>query len=114
VGIKPGESRDTEANIGSGSADPRLRGGKLRVTFTVHDLKQMRLPEVNASFLHSIGFESRDELREALREILERRLKNQQRQVMRREIMDKLFAETSFDLPPSWSPGRRQIRFAGW
>jgi len=98
-GIKPGESRETEARIGSGSADPNLRGGTIRVTFHVHDLKQIRLPEVNAAFLSSIGFDKLEELREALREILERRLKSQQRQAIRREIMDKLIAETPFDLP---------------
>jgi trigger factor len=99
VGVKPGESRETEAKIGSGSADPSLRGQTVRVSFHVHDLKQIRLPEVDAEFLGKIGFESLEELRDALREILERRLKSQQRQAIRREIMDKLIAETPFDLP---------------
>jgi trigger factor len=99
VGIRPGESRATEAKIGSGSADPSLRGQTVQVTFDVHDLKQIRLPEVDAEFLNKIGFETVEGLREALREILERRLKSQQRQAIRREIMDKLIAETPFDLP---------------
>jgi trigger factor len=99
IGIKPGESRVAEARIGSGSPDPSLRGGTIQVTFDVKDLKQVRLPEVNAAFLNTIGFSSKDELREALRELLERRLKSQQRQAMRREIMDRLIAETPFDLP---------------
>ncbi len=98
-GVKPGESREVDALIGSGSADPSLRGQTVRVTFTVHDLKQLRLPEVNASFLNSIGFDSEHDLRQALREILERRLQAQQREAIRREILDKLLAETPFDLP---------------
>ena len=76
AGVKPGESREAEAKIGSGSADPNLRGQTIRVTFQVHDLKQLRLPEVDAAFLSTIGFDSADELREALREVLERRLKS--------------------------------------
>jgi trigger factor len=99
IGVTPGESRVTEASIGSGSADPSLRGAKVQVAFAVQDLKQMRLPEVNTAFLSSIGFESRNELRDALRELLERRLKSQQRQMMRQEIMDRLITETPFDLP---------------
>jgi trigger factor len=99
AGVKPGETRETEARIGSGSADPNLRGQTIQVSFQVQDLKQIRLPEVNAAFLSTLGFESIDELREALRDILERRLKSQQRQAIRREIMDKLIQETSFDLP---------------
>lgn len=98
-GIKPGESREADALIGSGSTDPSLRGQTIRVRFTVHDLKQLRLPEVNAPFLNSIGFDSVDDLRQALREILERRLRTQQREAIRREILDALLAETPFDLP---------------
>jgi trigger factor len=99
VGVKPGESRDAEAHIGSGSTDPNLRGQTIQVTFQVHDLKQLRLPEVNNNFLSGIGFDSEDELRGALREILERRLKAQQRQSVRREILEQLIAETPFELP---------------
>jgi trigger factor len=98
-GVKPGESREGELKVGSGSPDPSLRGTSIKMTFAVQDLKQTRLPEVNAAFLNSIGFDSREELREALRQLLVRRLSTQQRQVMRSEIMDKLIAATSFDLP---------------
>lgn len=100
AGIKPGESRETDAKIGSGSPDPNLRGKTIRVTFVVQDLKQLRLPEVNAAFLRSVGFESEEELRKALREILERRLAAQQRQAIRRDVLSKLIAESPFDLPP--------------
>jgi len=99
VGVKPGETRESNANIGSGSADPSLRGQVIQVTFNVLDLKQLRLPEVDRSFLETIGFDSEEELRGALREILERRLKTQQRQAIRREVLDQLLAETPFELP---------------
>lgn len=99
VGVKPGESRDAEAKIGSGSVDPNLRGQNIQVTFQVHDLKQLRLPEVDNAFLSGLGFDTEGELRDALREILERRLKIQQRQAVRREILAQLIKETPFDLP---------------
>ena len=51
TGVRPGESRETDAKIGSGSADPSLRGQTIRVTFQVHDLKRLRMPEVDAAFL---------------------------------------------------------------
>ena len=98
-GSSPARAARPRPRSAPGSADPSLRGQTIQVTFQVHDLKQLRLPEVNAAFLDSIGFESQDELREALREILERRLKSQQRQAIRREILDQLLAETPFDLP---------------
>ncbi len=59
----------------------------------------MRLPEVNQAFLDSISFESLAELREAVRESLERRIKTEQRQAIRRQILDQLLSRTPFELP---------------
>lgn len=99
VGAKPGDAREADAQVGSASQDPALRGQTIRVTFQVHDLKQLRLPEVNTEFLHSIGFESEDELRDALRGVLERRFEFQQRQSIRQQIVDQLIQEVPFELP---------------
>lgn len=99
AGAKPGDKRDARAEIGSSSADPSLRGQEVRVEFEIKDLKQLRLPEVNRTFLDSIGFDTADELREALRGMLERRLETQKRSAIRHEIMDKLIAAAPFDLP---------------
>jgi trigger factor len=99
LGVKPGESREADARIGSGSADPSLRGQTIRVTFQVNDLKSLRLPEVDAAFLKSIGFDSDEELRKALHDVLERRLASAQRQAIRRDVLTKLIDQTPFDLP---------------
>ena len=69
------------------------------MTIHVHDLKTLRLPEVDAEFLESIGFESEDELRDALREVLVRRVSFQQRQAVRSQIVAQLADQTPFDLP---------------
>ena len=47
-----------EAQIGSASPDPALRGQAIRVTFHVKDLKQLRLPVVDEAFLRGIGFDT--------------------------------------------------------
>lgn len=99
AGASPGETREADAEIGSSSPDPGLRGKTIRVRFEVLDLKQLRLPEVNDAFLESTGFDTVDEVKTALRSLLERRLEFQQRQAVRREILDTLIAQTPFDLP---------------
>ncbi|HEU5118778.1 MAG TPA: trigger factor, partial [Isosphaeraceae bacterium] len=100
VGAKPGESREAEVKVGTSSADPALRGQTVKVVFQVQDLKSLRLPEVDAAFLRDIGFDTEDELKQALRDVLQRRVEYQQRQAIRREIVDQLIAEVPFDLPP--------------
>jgi trigger factor len=98
-GAKPGDMRDADANIGLSSPDPALRGQTIQVTFQVLDLKRLRMPEVNTPFLNTIGFDSLEELRKVVREILDRRLAYQQRQAVRQQILEKLVRETPFDLP---------------
>ena len=99
VGAKPGDVRDTEAQVGSSSPDPALRGQNVQVTIHVHDLKRLRLPQLDEAFLDSIGFETVEELRGALGELLERRIKFQQRQALRRQLLDTMIQQVPFDLP---------------
>jgi len=98
-GIKPGEAREIEATLGSAAAEPDLRGKSVNVKIAVNDLKQVRLPEINPEFLKSIGFENLEELREAVHEALKRQNVSQQKQTVRRQILDALIVATPFDLP---------------
>lgn len=99
AGARPGETRRAEANLGTSVGDPALRGATVPVHIHLHDLKQVRLPELNAAFLSSIGFANLAELREAVQESLKRRMQSQQRQALRQQILDQLLARTPFDLP---------------
>jgi len=98
-GAHPGDSREALAEIGQSAADPAIRGQTIQVRFQINDLKLVELPEVNNSFLDSIGFENVESLRDALKSALERRNQNQQRQAVRRQVLDALIAKTPFDLP---------------
>jgi len=99
LGTKPGETREADARIGSSSPDPTLRGQTIKVTFNILDLKKLRLPELDAEFFKKTGFDDLEDLRDALKGVLERRYEYQKRQAIRAEILDKLVAETPFDLP---------------
>ena len=98
-GIKPGEVREVEAKLGSAVADPDLRGKLVNVKIAVNDLKQVRLPETNPEFLSTIGFENLEELRDAVREALKRQNESQQKETVRRQILDALISATPFELP---------------
>jgi trigger factor len=99
VGARPGETRKAEAKLGTSTGEAALRGAAVPVEIRLHDLKQMRLPEINPPFLNSIGFANIDELREAVQDALKRRVETQQRQALRRQIVDQLLDQTPFDLP---------------
>jgi trigger factor len=99
LGVKPGETREAESVIGSGSVNPALRGQTIRVQFVVHDLKHLRLPEVNNAFFEARGFQSESDLRDALRVLLKRRLDAQEAQAIRRDVTANLINQVPFDLP---------------
>jgi trigger factor len=99
VGVKPGESREVEAILGSAVDDPALRAAKVGVQIHIKDLKRIRVPELNQSFLDSIGVESLEKLREAIRESLERRIRTEQRNSIHRQVLDILLHQTPFQLP---------------
>jgi trigger factor len=99
VGAKPGDTRELEASLGSSIEDPDLRGAAIKVTVQVIDLKRLRLPELNQEFLDSINFSSQHELRDAVHEILKRKLRSEQRHAMRQQLVDLMLRQTPFDLP---------------
>jgi trigger factor len=99
TGVKPGETRQVRAKLGTAALEPGLRGATITVQVRVHDLKRVRLPEINPSFLSSIGFDSLDQLREAVHDALKRRLQTHQRQALRQQILDQMLRQTPFDLP---------------
>ena len=99
VGAKPGETRQAEAKLGSVARDARLRGASIVVEIRVHDLKQIRMPEVNQTFLNSIEFESLESLRDAVHDALKRRVHSQQRFALRQQILNELLRQTPFELP---------------
>jgi trigger factor len=76
-----------------------LRGATINVVVGVIDLKRLRLPELNHEFLASIGFPSQEALRDAVHEILERKLRSEQRQAMRQQLVEQMLRQTPFDLP---------------
>jgi trigger factor len=99
AGVKPGESRKVEAKLGTAVDDALLRGATIAVQVRVHDLKRLRLPELNPEFLNSLDFDSVDSLRLSLRRDLQRRLDTEQRQSVRAQIVSALLQATPFELP---------------
>jgi trigger factor len=99
AGAQPGEIRDVHAILGTAVDDPALRSATIGVQIKIKDLKRLRLPELNQAFLDSIGFDAVENLRGAIRENIERRIRAEQRRSIRRQILDILLYQTPFELP---------------
>ena len=98
-GAGKGETRQVQATLGSAVEDPALRGATIDAKVLINDLKRLRLPELNDEFFDSLGFDSLDELREAVAETLKRKIRSEQHQAMHRQVVDQLLRLTPFELP---------------
>jgi len=100
-GVKAGDKKTAEVEISEDAANEAIRGKKVKVELEVLDVKKLELPELNAEFLNSLGdFENEADLREAVRKSLERRLKYQQQQRARKQILENLTVAADWELPP--------------
>lgn len=99
AGAAAGDKRHVHTVVSQEAARIDLRGEPLHVDLEILDVKRRRLPELDAPFLERIGFGSVEDLREQVGRILERQLQYQQRQLARRQVLDKITASADWDLP---------------
>jgi trigger factor len=101
AGVTAGETRRGEAELSQDAPNEALRGQKVSATFEVLEVKKLQLPELNAELLDELGgFELEADLRDAIRDTLQRRLEYQQRQRAREQITAALTVAADWELPP--------------
>ncbi len=92
LGMKRGESKTIVVKLGGKDA-------ALAVTLT--EIKAKILPPLDAEFAKDLGFETLDELKAKLKEVLDREAKNESEADSVRQIEEALVKANAFALPPS-------------
>ena len=96
---EPGQQVEIEAEVPEDHEKTEFRGQKAKVTISIHEIKRIVLPELDAGFLDSIGAESEQEMRESIRVELEGNLAGRIRSAMKEQVSAYLLANTSLELP---------------
>jgi trigger factor len=108
-GVKAGETREGEAKLSADAPNESLRGKTIKAVFEVLEVKKLELPQMTPALLEELGgFDSEEELREAVKEQLERRLQYEQQRRAREQVLAALTVAANWDLPPEML--RRQAR----
>ncbi|MDP9172988.1 MAG: trigger factor [Planctomycetota bacterium] len=102
-GIKPGETRDFTVTAPESHPDEKIRGKEVTVELKLNDLKKLELAEIDQQFLDGLGFENQQELRDALAEQMEERVKYDVQQAMRDQINNYLLLNVKIELPTKLS-----------
>lgn len=101
-GVSAGDTKSASAKLTEDAPNADVRGKNVAVEFEVLEVKRLKLPELTPDFLQEIGdFETEAQLRDAIRQNLERQLEYQQQRDARTQITSLLTKSADWQLPPA-------------
>lgn len=107
-GAKPNDARTFTVQAPLGHSNAEVAGKDVQVEIQVKDIKRLELAELNEQFLSELGFKSEQEVRDALREQLEERVKADVQNLMRDQVNNYLLANVNIELPAKLSDQQTQ------
>jgi trigger factor len=99
VGIRPGEERVLNVTFPEAYGEKTLAGKAAVFTVTARRLRQTQPPTFDDGFAVHLGFENIADLRDAVRQQLQREYDNLARLKVKRELLDALAERASFATP---------------
>jgi trigger factor len=102
LGMKPGETAETEIKFPDDHPDPARRGTARRVQVTLHEVKRQELPSLDDDFAKVVGdFEDLAALKAAVRADLERAAEREADAQVRESLLHQVIQANSVEAPPS-------------
>ncbi len=99
TGAKTGDTRETTITISREAEDLAMRGEKVQAQFQILEVAHVKLPELNRTLFQRLGVETLDELQIEVEQALQRQVQYDQRQAVRRQVLDKITASATWELP---------------
>ncbi|NLB74741.1 MAG: trigger factor [Firmicutes bacterium] len=100
VGLKTGEEADIEITLPEGSPDEDFAGKQGIACVEVEGIREKEIPELTDEFAQAVGgFESVDAMRQGIREIIERSVKERFETEYINKVVDKITEEAEVDVP---------------
>ena len=101
IGMAPGETRTVNVTFPGNYLAPKLAGKAAVFEVTAKSIETPGTVTVDDAFAKSLGMESLEKLRGAVKERLSREHATQSRQKLKRVLLDELDKQHKFDPPPS-------------
>ena len=108
AGAKVGQTRTISAKAPEDHPKEELRSKDVKIDITITGIKRLELAEINQEFLESLGFENEEELKEALKEQMEIRVKNDIQQAMRDQVNKYMLENIQMEIPTKLSQRQTQ------
>jgi len=101
IGAKPGEERVVNVTFPEEYGAEHLAGKQAEFDVKVKEVGAPKLPEADDDFAKTMGFDSMDKLRDAIRDKLGKELEQASRTKLKRQLLDELDKAHDFQLPAS-------------
>ena len=101
IGAKAGDTKDVEVSFPEEYGNAELAGKPSVFEVTVHEVSAPKDAEINEEFATSLGMESLEKLREAIRDQIGNDYSQMSRGHLKKDLLDQLSDGHSFELPPS-------------
>lgn len=109
-GAVPGDKRKGQATVSLEAANVEMRGEKVDIEFDVQNVMARNPVAIDEELLSAFSCDNEEDLREQVKETLERQLKYSQRQSARTQVLEKITESADWELPESLV--RRQVENA--
>jgi trigger factor len=114
IGLNIGEEKSFDVEYPEDYPEEKLAGRKVRFNAEVTDIKRKELPELNDDFARDLGsFESLEDIKNQITEDLKASRQSEREAEVRKALLDKVIAQTSFDVPEVLVEGRARERLEG-
>ena len=101
VDTKAGDTKDVEVSFPEEYGNAELAGKPSVFEVTVHEVSAPKEAEINEEFATSLGMESLEKLRDAIRDQIGNDYGQMSRGHLKKDLLDQLSDGHSFELPPS-------------
>jgi trigger factor len=100
LGAKPGDKRDVTVTFPADSGNPELAGKEAVFEVTVKEVKRRLPAAIDDSLAEAVGLDNLNELRQEIRQRMQRDYDGLSRQKLKRALLDKLAERYHFPVPP--------------
>lgn len=101
IGAEQGQQKTVTVTFPEGYQNAQLSGKEAQFEVTVKEIREAQPVEINDEFAQKFGEESLDTLKERVREQIKQDYENAARQRTKRELLDQLSDQHTFEVPPS-------------
>jgi trigger factor len=103
AGLKTGETRSIKVKVPGDHPNETLRGKEVDIEVALKEIKRLELAEVTPAFLEDLGFQTEQQLRDALREQMVEKINYDVQQAMREQVNRYLLESVPLQLPEKLS-----------